>query len=259
MAATQFMDDLTLKLGSGVLSVILVVVFAARGIHRLYPAFFCYCIFDVVMTITPFLPGKFNTISTIHSGLWMLQWPFYFLLVLELIDRILSDHRGLSSLGKRAVQVMMVAATSIALLSLKLDSNAATNVEGRLHLFFQTERVIAACLLVFLVLINLFLWYFPVRLSRNTKAYCWGFTLFFLVKAIAPVLVNWSGLSALEKADQIHLGGMFLCELAWILAITKRGAERTPAFPRQWTAEEQEKVLSTLTTFEQQISRTRGR
>ena len=259
MAPALLFDDLNLALASGAFSASLVVLFMVRGIHRTYPVFFCFCIFDLFMTALPFLPGRIETNRHIELGGWMLQWIFYFLLVLELIDRILTDHPGLAKLGRRVIQAVMIIAVITAVFSLKLDSVSTASITDGLRLFFQIERVVAGCLVMFLLLINLFLWYFPVRLNRNTKAYCWGFTLFFLVKAIAPILVNMAGMESIAVADRIHLGGIFLCDCIWLFAVTKRGVERTPAFARHWTAAEQEEVLASLQGLEHQISRTRGR
>ena len=110
-----------------------------------------------------------------------------------------------------------------------------------------------------MVLINFFLWTFPVRLSRNTRAYCWGFTLFFLVTSIAPFFINTMAPSFLDDANKIHLTGVFLCQVIWLITVTQSGVDRKTPFSRSWSPAEQQRVLSTLNAFEQQISRTQGR
>ena len=47
MAPALLFDDLNLALASGAFSASLVVLFMVRGIHRTYPVFFCFCIFDL--------------------------------------------------------------------------------------------------------------------------------------------------------------------------------------------------------------------
>ena len=259
MAPAQFIVDLSLGTATGALSALLVILFAARGLHRFYPVFFCFWIFDVLQSLLVFLAVRIETLGRIEVGVLIIQWVFYFLLVLELVDRILSDHPGIARLGRRVLQVVMIAAAAVAVYSLKFDSAAQSTIGENLRLLLQAERVVAACLLILLLLINLFLWFFPVRLNRNTKAYCWGFTLFFLAKSIAPYLINSRGLSFIEQANMIHLVAVLACQVMWLFAITKSGVERTPIYPRQWTPAQQRKVLSTLDAFEQQISGTRGR
>ena len=258
MAPAQVIVDLSLGTATGVLSALLVVLFVVRGLHRFYPVFFGFWIFDVLQSLLVFLAVKRETLGRIEAGVLIIQWVFYFLLVLELVDRILSDHPGIARLGRRVLQVAMIVATAVAVYSLKLDSTSQSTIADNLRLLLQAERVVAACLLMILLLINLFLWYFPVRLNRNTKAYCWGFTLFFLAKAIAPYLLTSRGLSFVEQADMIHLSAVLVCQMMWLFAITRKGVECTPAFPRDWSLVEQQKVLSTLDALEQQISRTRG-
>ena len=246
-------------LGTGALSATLAILFVVRGLHRRYPIFFCYWVFDVIQSTFLYLPGSPRLIHEIQIGAWMIQWVFYFLLVLELVDRILSDHPGIARLGHRLFQALMVAAVLCSLYTLRLDPAANPTVNQTLRLLLQVERVVAGCLLIFLLLIILFLWYFPVRLNRNTKAYCWGFTLLFLVKSIVPYFLNSFGLDFLRLANSIHMGGIFLCQSTWLVSITQRGVDRTPAFDRHWTPGEQQKVLSTLDAFERNISRTRDR
>ena len=250
--------EFALPAATGLFSVALLAMLVWRRQLRAYPVFGCYCLLDSIQTVVTFLPIKLNIQARILTGVLIFQWVFYFLLILELVDRILSDHPGLARIGRRVFQFLMVAAAAGSLFVLKFDW-VPNSTWGDLRLVFQIERVIAGCLLLFMLLINLFLWAFPVRLSRNTKAYCWGFSVLFLVKTIAPFLLNYVGVEALQKADTIHLSGLFLCQITWLFSLTKRGLERTPAFNRPWSAGEQEKALATLAAFEQQISRTRGR
>ena len=146
MAPAHLFDDFNLTLASGGLSALLVVCFVVRDIHRLYPVFFCFCIFDLLMTALTFFPGRIETVRQIQLTGWMVQWIFYFLLVLELIDRILTDHRGLAKLGRRVIQGVMIIAAAAAVLSLTWDSTSANSITVRLRLFFQMERAVAGCL-----------------------------------------------------------------------------------------------------------------
>lgn len=259
MAPAQLILDLVLGTATGALSLTLAVLFLIRGLHRIYPVFFCYWLLDALISTVPYLPLTIVGANRIEVAYQVIEWVFYFLLVLELVDRILSDHPGLAMLGRRVIQVVMVAATVAAIYTLKFDIAAQLTLPGNLRLLFQADRAVSACLLIFIVLINFFLWTFPVRLSRNTRAYCWGFTLFFLVTSIAPFFINTMAPSFLDDANKIHLTGVFLCQLIWLITVSQSGVERKPPFPRGWSLAEQQKVLSTLNAFEEQISGTHGR
>jgi hypothetical protein len=63
----------------------------------------------------------------------------------------------------------------------------------------------------------------------------------------------------MDAANKIDLGGVLLCQVVWLFAITRRGAEATVAFPRRWTVDEQQKALATLGSLEREISRSSGR
>jgi len=259
IAPAQLLVDFSLELATDLLSALLIVLLVVRRLHRIYPVFFFYWICDASVTAILYFPLRLETVSRIRVGWLLVQWVLYFLLVLELVDRILEDHPGLARIGRRVVQFVMLAAAAAAVYSLRFDSTPHSPINEKVRLLLESERAVAACLLLFLLTIILFLWRFPVRLSRNTKAYLWGFTVFFLVKTLAPFLINSRGSDFFETADTIHMTGVLLCQVMWLLAVTRTGVETTPAFPRNWSIVDQRKALSTLDSFEQQISRTRGR
>lgn len=259
MPTAQLFVDFSLEWATTILSALLVALFAVRGLYRLYPVFFCYWVCDALITVIVRSPVHLKTISRIQGAWLLIQWVLYFLLVLELVDRILEDHPGLARIGRRAVQIAMLAAGAAAIYSVRFDQSPQSPINYKAGLLIELERVVTACLLLFILTIILFLWHFPVRLSRNTKAYLWGFSLFFLVNTLAPYLLHSRGGAFFGTADTIHMGGVFLCQVIWLFAITKQGAEHTPAFSRSWSAADQSNILSTLDSFEQQISRTRGR
>lgn len=259
MRSAQVLSEFSLSDCTVVLSALLVLLFLCRGLYRTYPVFFLYWVLDLVLSALPLLPVDFPTQMSIENGFFMVRWVFYFLLVIELIDRILEDHPGIAKLGRRAVQVMMVLAVGAAIYTLRFDATPHGTVGGRVHIMYQLERVVAACLLVFLLATIAFLWFFPVRLNRNTKAYLFGFTSFFLVKALAPLLINTKGMDFIDQANRIHLGGVLVCQLVWLFAITQRGAEATIAFSRRWTVDEQQKALAALGSLDREISRSSGR
>jgi hypothetical protein len=242
-----------------VLSALLIVLFLVRGLQRIYPVFFSSWIFDLLIWTLPFLLSDLPTQTTAEAVCMVIRWIFYFLMVMELIDRILEDHPGIARLGRRVVQVVMVLAAAAAISTLRFATVAKSGLGERARLVLQSEQLVTGCLLVFLVAINAFLWFFPVRLNRNTKAYCFGFTAFFLFKASAPFLLNTKGADYLDEANTIYVGGLMICQLIWLFAITRRGAELTPAFPRSWTPVEQQKALASLGALEQEISKSRAR
>jgi hypothetical protein len=259
MQSVLALSDMSLSDCTEVLSVLLILLFLVRGLYKTYPIFFAYWIFDALMFGLPLLFNDFDASVTAELIAMMFRWVLYFLLVIELVDRILADHPGIALLGRRVVQVVMIVAVAAAIWTLQFDSARISTVGNRLHWVLQAERVVTGCLLVFLLAIMAFLWFFPVRLNRNTKAYCFGFTAFFLAGAVGPFLINTGGTDAIERANLVHVGGVLLCQVMWLFAITRRGAEVSLAFPRRWTALEQQKALATLGAFEKQIFRGRGR
>jgi len=259
MPSAEFIFDFTLSVGTVILSGLLIALLLVRGLQRTYPVFFAYWLFDLFYSALPLLTPDLQTQARAQLICMVIRWVLYFLLVIELIDRILVDHPGIARLGRRLVQGVMVFAVVGSLYTLQFDSAPQPTIDSRLHLTLQLERVVSGCLLVLLLAVVAFLWFFPVRLNRNTKAYCFGFTIFFLAKTIAPFVLNTKGVNSLDLANAIVLGGVLFCQTLWLFSITRRGAEATAAFRAHWTLDEQHKALAALAALEGRISRTRGR
>lgn len=243
-----------------VLSAVLVLALLARGLHRQYPFFFGYWILDLAGSGTLHLiPTPLDTNNQIKIAFLLVKWVAYFLLIMELVDQILTDHPGLARLGRRAMQIFMILGAGASIYILRFDSFLRISRDRILPLIYQSERVVTACLLLFLIAILLFLWFFPVRMSRNTKVYFVGFAVWFLVKAIAPFLISVRGLESYEQANNIQLLGVLCCQILWLIALSQSGVKRTPPFNRGWSPEEQRKTLARLDALERQISRPPGR
>ncbi|HEY3744448.1 MAG TPA: hypothetical protein VGL53_31610, partial [Bryobacteraceae bacterium] len=118
MQSAQVLSDFSLADATTVLSALLVLVFLVRGLYKVYPVFFIYWVLDILLWALPLLPIDFPTLMSVENGYFMVRWVIYFLLVIELVDRILEDHPGIAHLGRRAVQVMMVVAVAAAVYTL---------------------------------------------------------------------------------------------------------------------------------------------
>ena len=92
---------------------------------------------------------------------------FYALVVLELYSKVLSNLAGIAAVARRYIQIILVLAIGAAVLLLGLVQSQPT-VTGYLLAF---ERTVLASLVVFVLLVTLFLVYYPVPLGRNVIVY----------------------------------------------------------------------------------------
>jgi hypothetical protein len=238
------------------LSLTLLLALAAKGLIRAYPVFFAYWVFDLTCQILLLsLPGRFTTYYYVWLGTSILRWIAQFLIVMELVDRILVDHPGVARVGKRVVQAALAISFAVSVWLMRFDWRAhRAPAVPSYYWSLEVDRVVSGFNLIFMIVLCSLLWRFPIRLSRNDTVYCFGFGLYFLIKTACFMVVNIRGPAAVDQSNRLFIASLAICQLFWILALNKRGIDRAPAFERSWTAEEQQRLIATLNGFTGQLS-----
>jgi hypothetical protein len=120
-------------------------------------------------------------------------WLFAYFVVLELYRLILEDYPEIASVGRNAVSWCMGLALAVSVLYALPDLRAAPGPSRILRLYLVAERSTVLGLLLFLVLIQLFLLHYRLRLSRNRMVYATGYALYFGVVVAQDVVLTALG------------------------------------------------------------------
>jgi hypothetical protein len=140
-----------------------------------------------------------NQRSTLYGNIFFLSTPFIwvlaYLVVLELYRLILEDYPGIASAGRKAVSwcmgLAMVVSIGYAIPDLRAPAGGDSEV---LHIYYILERSTVLGLLIFLVLIQLFLIRYRLRLSPNRMIYATGYAIYFGIGVAQDVIVTGLGL-----------------------------------------------------------------
>jgi hypothetical protein len=164
-----------------------------NGLYRIYPCFFSYLLLALLQTaILPFVPYS----SLAYGNWWMLSEGLivcaYVLVILELYKVLLSGLPGITTVVRRYIKWTLVVAIFGSLLLLGAE-RAPLSMIGY---FFTCERAIVSSVTIFVLLMMLFLVYYPVPLNRNVLTYALGYAGYFLTKAAAIFLRNVTPLVA---------------------------------------------------------------
>jgi hypothetical protein len=245
-----------LHVGPILLALGVLVSLGVKGLHTQYPAFFGYWAFDAVGGILLLVWASPRSKLYLYSwlSLTVVRWVLEYLVVMELVDRIFSDHPGIARVGGRVVQASLAVSFVLSACIMYYDWPAKKGLSV-FYLSFEADRVVSGFILFFVLMLSVLLWRLPVWLSRNAELYCFGFTLYFLFKMIPFLVVNLRGPDVLDTWNYVLIGGVSLCQIMWITTLTSRGFERSPAFIRSWTSDEQQRLLSVLNGFSKQLSR----
>jgi len=147
--------------------------------------------------------------STAYSWVFFLTTPVLWLLayfvVLELYRLILEDYPGIASVGRKAVSVAMALALLIGAVYAIPDLKTRHAPFPVLQIYIVFERSIVLALLVFLVLIQLFLLRYRLRLSPNRMVYVTGYAIYFALFVGWDVVITGLGVQNVVYAFNVWI------------------------------------------------------
>lgn len=201
--------------------------------------------------------------SAMYATLYVFSTPVVWILayfvVLELYNLILADYPGISSVGRKAVTYCMAAAVVISFLYGIWDPGTDAIQFRILHFYSIFERSIVLGLLLFLVLIQLFLVRYRLRLSPNRMIYATGYALYFGIGVAQDMLFTVLGIRVVYLFNlwTVAVAGVLLLAGAWLL--TSKGEVKVALDFRDTTAE-RIRLQQQLTDINQLLARAaRGR
>jgi hypothetical protein len=221
------------------------------GLHRTYSYFFVYLLlvlFQIAaLAVVPF-DSKFYRYFWVASEALIVC--FYALIVLELYSIVLRDLAGIASLARRYIQAGIAVAILISMLLLAFEKTPQGPVSATLIF----ERAIASSLVIFVLLITAFLLYYPVPLHRNVIVYSIGYSVYFLLKAAARFIENYSHRWYAEVSTLI-VGVSTVCLLFWMAGLTRAGERKTLVLGHRWDPADEERLLSQLKAINASLMR----
>jgi len=225
------------------------------GLHRVYVYFFGYLVLELLQSLIPVLvPLETRLYRDAFVASQAFIVAFYALVVLELYSKVLSDLTGIATVARRYIQIILVLAIGIALLLLGLVKSKAT-LTGYLYTF---ERTVMASLVVFILLVTLFLVYYPVPLGRNVIAYLMGFTVYFLTRTASALVINM-GHHWIRELSSVAMTVSVLCLTFWIIALNRAGETKRVVVGHQWNPADEEKLRAQLDAINTSLLRASGK
>jgi hypothetical protein len=212
------------------------------GLHRVYVNFFRYLILELLQALIPlFVPLEshlYRDLFVVSEGLIA---AFDALVVLELYSVILRDLQGIAGVARRYIKVTLALAIVISLLPLLIEKTPNT-LTGYLFIF---ERPVLSSLIVFVLLICVFLVYYPVPLGRNVIVYLAGYAVYFPMIAAMAFLQNLGYFWNRQKSN-VDMGVTLACLVFWLLALSRQGESKRVVVGHQWKPDDEQRLLAQL-------------
>jgi hypothetical protein len=175
---------------------------------------------------------------------------FYALIVLECYSSVLRGLGGIATISRRYIKVTLMIAVLAAVLLVGLEKTPRTVFQY----FYALDRAVVSSLLVFILLIIIFLIYYPVPLSRNVIVYSVGYAVYFLTKAAALFVRNVSS-ELQSQMSAILMTASTACLMFWWFGLNRSGETRTMVIGHKWHSGDEERLLLQLKAINASLSR----
>lgn len=175
--------------------------------------------------------------------------------VREIYQLALRDRVGLAKFGRAVMRWAVVVAVGIAGISLILDSKLRPGQSVIVHRYFTIERVGNSVLLFLLLIMAIYLAWFPVKLRRNILIYSFGFAVFFGARAAGLLVTNLLPQTWLRTVSNGMLVGEALCLGFWIFGFRRDRDDDITTTGHRWNPGEYERLTEQLDSINEVLER----
>jgi hypothetical protein len=162
---------------------------------------------------------------------------------------------------KGIVIYLLLGSAAIPLALMYWDRHHPAHKYPILTKFLLAERTVDSTMAIFLIVISVFLAWFPVQLRRNVIGYITGFTVWSISHSAAVHLGNRfqgnaTAIGAVNFAQTcVQLG----CLLYWLYSFQREGEGRTAVVGHLWNRAEAERLTEQLDAINHSLEKLRKR
>ena len=197
-------------------SAILLLRFIRNDLYRTYRFLFGY--FAAVLSSSLILTRiPYGTDAYMHSyvAAEVVYHVLAIFVVLEMYRIALAGHDGIAKFGRTGILTATVLALVVAAVISLLDRNLPAGQSANVHRFVTLQHSGDLMVVVFLILIGIFITWFPIKMSTNTFLSIAGFSIIFFVRAGMLLAINILPLKSLATANNAAMILETVMMLAW--------------------------------------------
>jgi hypothetical protein len=236
-------------------TLLLTGVLVNRKLQRVYRWFFLYQVYSVVESCV-FLPsiperymvGRYCAMEAIRTILTSL-------VVIEIYRLTLEERRALAQFGRNFVGYAIGVSFLASLIRVFFYGNPPKD-QVVLHYTLAVAGVVDSTQLVFLVLMGLFLAWFPVRIRKSLVTYFVGFVLYFSALWVILLLaIRHMAQKELETFNAIAEVLTLACICFWMWGMRRSDEDNTTTTGHRWNPEEMERLKTQLDEINEGLER----
>jgi len=234
---------------------LLLVQLVAQRLQRSYPLLVAYFLLDLAQEIVGLwvIPNSRPYFYTYLGG-QALKLILAVLVVLDLTRLALAGHPALAKFGRSAAGYVMLLLAAVASVGLYFGPPVAPQRSPALHYFLSFEHSMDSILAAYLILISLFMLWFPVAIRRNAALYIGGFVAYFLNRGAALLAMNtWP--TRTPAINVAELSVSLACLSAWVLLLRREGETTEVITGHRWNPDAMDRLRAQLNTINTRLMR----
>lgn len=173
----------------------------------------------------------------------------------EIYRLALDGHVGLAEFGHSMMRWAVGIVVAASGLSISLDSDVLPGQSRIAHRFFTIERTGDLVLLLLLLVIGIYLTWFPVQLRRNIVIYSIGFMAFFCFRSVGLLMANLLPQAQLRSVSNMMLIAETLCLVAWIFGFRRESEDEITTTGHRWDPSQYERLTAQLDSINAVLER----
>jgi hypothetical protein len=242
--------DNILWLFSTIAKLALLVRLIRTDLFRIYRVLFVYLLAEI-LRFAAYLwlsPNK-----TEYARQFFLSQPVTWLLeawvLVELCFLIFRNHQGLARTSKWLIALGFWGAFIISVVTAFLSAAPiADKNDPHRVLFYYTavERTLDIGMVLFLLVMTIFLCWFPIVLNRNVLVYFASWSFSFIARSAAVIVPFATGHRMTHRASLVLQGIDLVCVSVWLVLINKAGENVETVSGYDWQPEQREHIRAQL-------------
>jgi hypothetical protein len=242
----------------GLTAAVLVKLYST-GLIKIYKLLFCYLALDLASSVIGlFISYHSAAYAYFYFSAQTLKIVLAAFMLVEIYSLALERHPALAQFGRSAVGYILGAAAVIPAIGLLTGRSAAARIHPYMHAFLLFEQTMDATMAIFLILLSIFLAWFPVRMRRNVIVYIGGFIVWSLSRsALVHVVNQWNNRHLTFASNIAQMCITLGCLSFWMLGFEREGEARTAVIGHLWNRAEADRLAEQLVAINNGLARLR--
>jgi len=231
----------------------------STGLMRVYKLLFCYVAFDALSSVAlVYIPYHTYLYGIYYFSAQGVKIIIAACVSVEIYSLALEHHPALARFVRSGVGYILLAAAFIPLI-FEAVNPVSSGAEPIRHAYLLFEQTMNATIAIFLILITIFMAWFPVRMRRNVIVYIGGFVVWTLTRSAALHLANQfhGNRPAIHAVNSVLNWVVIACLLLWLVGLRRGGESRTTVVGHLWNRAEGQRLAEQLEAINDSLERMR--